>query len=101
MQLVTKIKDKNCDRSEKIVVKARLHNYYQGWKNVTKWLKHARTAKGNLGENFGAYLIRRSLKRWRARKNTTHIARDRYNKMRQFQRDLMKKAVFNALKTKY
>lgn len=98
---VNKIKDKNCDRSSKIVVKTRKHNVFQAWKNVAKWLKKSRTATRDYNENSGAYQAIRALKKWRARAAFTQVCRDRKAKQKAFTNLLYKKAVFKALLTKY
>lgn len=68
---------------------------------MTKWLKHAKHAKQATHEAFGSYLIKRSIKKWKQRKDFTQFARDRFLKMKVFSAATMKKAVFDALKTKY
>ena len=100
-ELVEKIKDRNCERSEAYLNKKTLHNVWRAWKNVTKWQRNAKHAKSALGENFGSYLIKRAIKKWKQRKDFTHFARDRFLKMKVFNQNLMKRACFMALKTKY
>lgn len=78
------IKDKNCQRSERIVTKNRKQNVFNAWKNVVKWMKNAKFAKSCLEDGFGDYLIKRSLKKWRARCDKTKLSRDRFMKLRFF-----------------
>ena len=95
------IQKQNITRSAKIVGKSQKHKFYQAWKNVTRWLKHKRVATANLLEAQSSYAVKRLIKKWRARKDTTVAARAAYTKF-QIKRDLLyTRAVFRELMLKH
>jgi hypothetical protein len=61
------IRQKNCDRSSRIIKEINLRNYIAGWRNVTKWLKQNRLRTQDYKESESAYMIKRALSRWNAR----------------------------------
>ena len=77
---VEKIENFNFDRSTKIVKKREKHKYWYAWKRVIKWMKHKRVSTQYLAEQIGSYNVKRSLKKWRARTDTTIAARGAYEK---------------------
>lgn len=98
---VKKIEKFNFDRSTRIVKKRDKHKYWYAWKHVAKWMKHKRIATKNLQDTMGAYAIKRSIKKWRARTEFTIKCRGMYEKFHGKNDHAIKRDVFYALLSKY
>ena len=95
------IQKQNITRSARIVGKSQKHKYYMAWKNVTRWLKHKRVATATLLEAQSSYAVKRLIKRWRARTETTVAARGAYIKFQQKRDLLYKRACYRELMLKH
>ena len=98
---VEKIENFNFDRSTRIIKKRDKHKYWYAWKKVTKWLKHKRVSEQYLQETMGSYNVKRAVKKWRARTETTIAARGAYEKFHEKNNHNLKYAVWIRLLSKF
>lgn len=98
---VRKIRDWNCDRSNKTFSRRTLHNTWQAWRNVTRWQKNARVATENFKEHKEHYHQIRAVRKWHERAEHTRKCRDRTEKFHAFKKHLILKAVYGAIKDRF
>ena len=95
------IQKQNITRSAKIVGKLQKQKFLKAWKNVTRWLKHKRTATADLLEAKSSYACKRLIKKWRARADMTVSCRGAYAKFQEKRILLYKRSCYRELMLKH
>ena len=83
---VQKIKDWNCDKSDKQITKKKLRDLWMAWRRVTLWQKTARKATQTNDQQMHSFYAKRALYKWSTRTALTTNCRDRVVKLRERQR---------------
>ena len=95
------IQKQNMVRSSKIVGKSQKHKFYTAWKNVTRWLKHKRVSTEELMQSKDSYSVKRLIKKWRMRTDTTKHARGAFETFRQKKAYIYSNACFREMMLKH